>query len=42
MELNIVSLALAASLVWRSFRRGRGLAMLRVMNEPMPGHGHKH
>jgi uncharacterized protein len=33
--LNIVFLAVAAVLVWRYFRRGGGLPMLRMMNEPM-------
>jgi uncharacterized membrane protein YraQ (UPF0718 family) len=33
--LDIVFLALAAALVWRYFRRGGGLAMLRMMNRPM-------
>jgi uncharacterized protein len=33
--LNIVFLALAAVLLWRYFRRGGGLAMLRMMNRPM-------
>ena len=33
--LNIVFLALAGVLVWRYFRRGGGLAMLRMMNKPM-------
>jgi uncharacterized membrane protein YraQ (UPF0718 family) len=37
--LNIVFLALAAVLLWRYFRRGGGLAMLRMMNRPME-HGH--
>jgi uncharacterized membrane protein YraQ (UPF0718 family) len=37
--LNIVFLALAAVLVWRYFRHGGGLAMLRMMNRPMPQHG---
>src|SRR3989475_10010660 len=37
--LNIVFLAVAAALVWRYFRRGGGLAMLRMMNRPM-AHGH--
>jgi uncharacterized membrane protein YraQ (UPF0718 family) len=37
--LNIVFLSLAAVLLWRYFRRGGGLAMLRMMNEPMD-HGH--
>ncbi len=49
--LNIVFLALAAALVWRYFRRGGGLKMLRMMNKPMGGgapggepsqHGHAH
>jgi uncharacterized membrane protein YraQ (UPF0718 family) len=39
--LNIVFLALAALLVWRYFRRGGGLAMLRMMNKPM-GDEHDH
>ena len=34
--LNIVFLAVAALLVWRYFRRGGGVAMLRMMNRPMP------
>jgi uncharacterized protein len=41
--LNIVFLSLATVLVWRYFRRGGGLAMLRMMNEPMTehsAHGH--
>jgi uncharacterized protein len=33
--LNVVFLALAALLVVRYFRRGGGLAMLRMMNTPM-------
>src|SRR5437870_1288556 len=33
--LNIVFLTLAAVLVWRYFRRGGGIAMLRMMNTPM-------
>jgi uncharacterized protein len=40
--LNIVFLALAAVLVWRYFRRGGGLAMLRMMNEPAHAHHHHH
>jgi uncharacterized protein len=40
--LNIVFLGLAAMLVWRYFRRGGGLAMLRMMNEPAHVHGHRH
>jgi len=39
--LNIVFLALAGTLVWRYFRRGGGLAMLRMMDTPME-HGHEH
>jgi uncharacterized membrane protein YraQ (UPF0718 family) len=39
--LNIVFLALAGVLLWRYFRRGGGLAMLRVMNRPSEhAHGH--
>jgi uncharacterized protein len=37
--LNIAFLSVAAVLVWRYFREGGGLAMLRVMNEPMTEHG---
>jgi uncharacterized membrane protein YraQ (UPF0718 family) len=46
--LNIVFLTLAVVLVWRYFRRGGGLAMLRMMDKPMaddhggPGHGRAH
>ena len=40
--LNIVFLALAAVLVWRYFRRGGGLSMLKMMNEPAHAHGHDH
>jgi uncharacterized membrane protein YraQ (UPF0718 family) len=36
--LNIVFLLLAAVLVARYFRKGGGLAMLRMMNEPMGEH----
>jgi uncharacterized membrane protein YraQ (UPF0718 family) len=38
--LNIVFLAVAAALLWRYFRRGGGLAMLRMMDEPMGEHDH--
>lgn len=42
--LNIVFLLVAAALVWRYFRRGGGLAMLRMMNRPLAhdhgGHAH--
>jgi hypothetical protein len=34
--LNIVFLALGALLVWRYFRRGGGLRMLKMMNAPIP------
>jgi uncharacterized protein len=41
--LNIVFLGLAAILVWRYFRRGGGLPMLRMMNAPADGgHAHHH
>jgi uncharacterized protein len=39
--LNIVFLALAALLIWRYFRRGGGLPMLRMMGAPME-HDHAH
>jgi uncharacterized membrane protein YraQ (UPF0718 family) len=39
--LNIVFLTLAAALIWRYFRHGGGLKMLRMMNKPMD-HGHHH
>jgi uncharacterized protein len=37
--LNIVFLVVAAVLLWRYFRRGGGIAMLRMMNRPME-HSH--
>jgi uncharacterized protein len=40
--LNVVFLALGALLVWRYFRRGGGLRMLRMMNAPMAEHAHGH
>jgi uncharacterized membrane protein YraQ (UPF0718 family) len=40
--LDIVFLAIAAVLVWRYFRRGGGLAMLKMMDEPMGEHHHHH
>ena len=41
--LNIVFLALAALLVWRYFRQGGGLRMLRMMDRPLEyGHAHGH
>jgi uncharacterized membrane protein YraQ (UPF0718 family) len=41
--LNIVFLTAAAALVWRYFRRGGGLPMLRMMNTPLTGEGgHEH
>jgi len=39
--LNVIFLGLAAVLVWRYFRYGGGLRMLRMMDEPME-HGHAH
>jgi hypothetical protein len=35
--LNIVFLLLAALLLWRYFRRGGGIAMLRMMGRPLQG-----
>jgi uncharacterized membrane protein YraQ (UPF0718 family) len=41
--LNIVFLVLGGLLVWRYFRRGGGLAMLKMMAKPMAHeHGHEH
>jgi len=41
--LNIIFLALAAVLLVRYFRKGGGIAMLRLMNKPVhDGHGHAH
>jgi uncharacterized protein len=40
--LNVVFLALAAVLLWRYFRRGGGIAMLRMMNKPAHAHAHGH
>jgi uncharacterized membrane protein YraQ (UPF0718 family) len=40
--LDIVFLLLAASLLWRYFRRGGGIAMLKMMNVPLTEHGHHH
>jgi len=41
--LNFVFVIPAAALVWRYFRRGGGLPMLRMMNRPMAhDHGHEH
>jgi uncharacterized membrane protein YraQ (UPF0718 family) len=41
--LNVIFLAIAGALVWRYFRRGGGLAMLRMMETPMEhGHDHEH
>jgi uncharacterized protein len=34
--LNIIFLAVAAALAWRYFRKGGGIAMLRMMNKPAP------
>jgi uncharacterized protein len=38
--LNIVFLIVAAVLLWRYFKRGGGMAMLRMMNEPAGEHAH--
>jgi hypothetical protein len=44
--LNIIFLAVAAVLAWRYFRKGGGIAMLRMMNKPAtsgqqaPAHSH--
>ena len=39
--LNMLSLALAAALVWRYFRQGGGLTMLKMMDAPIAdGHDH--
>lgn len=39
--LNIIFLAVGAVLVWRYFKYGGGLKMLRMMNKPMD-HSHQH
>jgi len=41
--LNIMFLGLAAVLIWRYFRHGGGVRMLKMMDKPMahgPGHAH--
>jgi uncharacterized membrane protein YraQ (UPF0718 family) len=40
--LNIAFLMLAAALIWRYFRAGGGLKMLRMMNRPMATGAHEH
>ncbi len=40
--LNIIFLTLAVALLWRYFRRGGGLAMLRMMNKPASADAHAH
>jgi hypothetical protein len=40
--LNIVFLAVAALLVWRYFRYGGGLRMLKLMRAPTAEHAHGH
>jgi hypothetical protein len=40
--LNIVFLLVGASLVWRYFRRGGGMAMLKMMDTPIDEHAHHH
>jgi uncharacterized protein len=39
--LNIMFLGVAAVLIWRYFRQGGGIRMLKMMNKPM-GHGAAH
>ena len=39
--LNIIFLGLAATLIWRYFKYGGGLKMLRMMNKPI-AHDHDH
>jgi uncharacterized protein len=39
--LNIIFLGVAAVLIWRYFRQGGGIRMLKMMNKPM-GHGAAH
>src|SRR3989454_5669418 len=39
--LNIIFLGVAAALIWRYFRHGGGIRMLKMMNRPM-GHGAAH
>jgi uncharacterized membrane protein YraQ (UPF0718 family) len=43
--LNIIFLGVAAALIWRYFRHGGGIRMLKMMSRPMgdtAGHGHSH
>ena len=40
--LNIIFLAVAVTLLWRYFRGGGGLAMLRTMNKPIDETQHAH
>jgi uncharacterized protein len=43
--LNIIFLGVAAALIWRYFRHGGGIRMLKMMNKPMAqgaSHGHSH
>ena len=43
--LNIIFLGVAAVLIWRYFRHGGGIRMLKMMDRPMgqtAGHGHTH
>jgi len=43
--LNILFLGFAAALIWRYFRHGGGITMLKMMNRPMgdgAAHGHSH
>ncbi len=43
--LNIIFLGVAAALIWRYFRYGGGIRMLKMMDRPMghdAAHGHSH
>jgi hypothetical protein len=43
--LNIIFLGVAATLIWRYFRLGGGIRMLKMMDRPMghgAAHGHSH
>jgi uncharacterized membrane protein YraQ (UPF0718 family) len=40
--LNVIFLTLAAALLYRYFRRGGGIEMLKVMNEPVSHEHHHH
>jgi hypothetical protein len=43
--LNVIFLGVATALIWRYFRRGGGIRMLKMMDKPMghgAAHGHSH